>query len=258
MTETQRLNLTSPSRKLAYRLLPGNAPTVVFLHGLGSDMSGAKAEAIQAFCGKNQRQCLCFDLSGHGESDDTLQQEVISQWLNDIEALLAHINDKHYLLVGSSFGAWLSFLAARRRNHTGIVGIIAIAAAIDASHRLLLKELTPAQRAELKKDHHVQFSIGCLNHQLSPAFFTDAERYLLLNDKNPSFAAPYPTCFLHGLQDPTVPHSLAFEMLCALDSQHPHTMTLIKDGDHRLSDPFSLARLTDCLQRLCKHYDTTH
>ena len=254
MSNTQHLSLESPPRQIAYRLRRGSSPTIVFIHGLGSDMLGTKAETIDSFCGENQRQYLRFDLSAHGASDGTLQTTVLSQWLADIDAMLNHVGDDAYILVGSSLGAWLAFLTAQRRKD--IVGMIAIAAAIDASHRLLLASLSPQQRQSLQNNQTITFASGDFNYTLSPAFFKDAEPYLLLKGKNPRVAAPYPTHFLHGGQDDTVPYTLALEMMQALSGGHPSVFTLIKDGDHRLSDPFSLDCLTDCLRRFCNNHDT--
>ena len=56
------------------------------------------------------------------------------------------------------------------------------------------------------------------------------------------------------MRDPDVPwqHALSFAEQIVSDDV---TLTLIKDGDHRLSDDQNLARLVDMVETLCWEVD---
>ena len=58
-----------------------------------------------------------------------------------------------------------------------------------------------------------------------------------------------PTVVLQGMQDPDVPYAHALALMERLGGD-PATLTLIKDGDHRLSRPQDLELLFDALKRL--------
>ena len=57
-----------PEVALAYEMLEGDGPVVVFCPGFASDMGGTKAMRLWAWCEAHGQAMLRFDYSGHGQS----------------------------------------------------------------------------------------------------------------------------------------------------------------------------------------------
>src|SRR5208282_1104034 len=68
---------------IAYHKSEGSKPTVVFLTGLRSDMTGGKALALEALAAERHQGFLRFDYRGHGQSSGRFEETVISDWLDD-------------------------------------------------------------------------------------------------------------------------------------------------------------------------------
>ncbi|MBL0871686.1 MAG: alpha/beta hydrolase, partial [Phycisphaerales bacterium] len=100
---------------IAYATTPGRAPTVVFLGGFRSDMTGTKAVALEAWAEKRGQAFLRFDYLGHGQSSGKFEDGTIGRWLDDSLAAIDRLTTGKLVLVGSSMGGWLALLAARAR-----------------------------------------------------------------------------------------------------------------------------------------------
>src|SRR5258708_37488603 len=98
---------------VAYAKRDGRAPTVAFLGGFRSDMTGTKAVALEAWARSAGRAYLRFDYFGHGQSSGRFEDGTIGRWLDDSLAAIDAITTGKLLLVGSSMGRWLSLLVAR-------------------------------------------------------------------------------------------------------------------------------------------------
>jgi len=224
--------------ELAWAYLPGRGPTVVFLPGFGSDMAGEKATTLAAFCGATGRAMLRLDYSGHGVSGGSFTDGTIGRWADDARFVIDRVTDGELVLVGSSMGGWIALLLARARPER-VAGIVGIAAAPDFTERMWEK-LTEQDRATLA-------SAGVLvrpsnygdPYRITRGLIEDGRRHLLLK-------APIPlTCpvrLLHGQQDADVPWQLALTIAELLESSEVQ-VTLVKDGDHRLSRPQDLLLL---------------
>src|SRR5260370_29974744 len=68
---------------VAYAITPGRAPTVAFLGGFRSDMTGTKAMALEAWAEKTGRAYLRFDYLGHGQPPGRFEAGTIGRWLDD-------------------------------------------------------------------------------------------------------------------------------------------------------------------------------
>src|SRR5262249_48886731 len=123
---------------VAYDRIDGRAPTVVFLGGFRSDMTGTKATALDAWALASGHAYLRFDYLGHGQSSGRFEDGTIGRWLDDSLAALDSLTSGRLVLVGSSMGGWLSLLAARARPER-FAGLVLIAAAPDFTERMLLK-----------------------------------------------------------------------------------------------------------------------
>jgi pimeloyl-ACP methyl ester carboxylesterase len=231
---------------LAWKKRAGAAPTVVFLPGFRSDMTGDKATALDAFCAARGQAMLRFDYSGHGASDGAFTDGTIGQWAADALAAIDELTEGPVILVGSSMGGWIALLTALRRPER-IAGLIGIAAAPDFTQKLMWESMTFEERARIARDGvlHVPSQYG----EPTPITYTlieDGRSHLLLDGP---ILLDCPIRLLHGQADPDVPWELALRIAEQATSKDIE-ITLIKDGDHRLSRPRDLALLRRTLAAL--------
>jgi len=224
---------------LAYDFVPGAGPTLVFLPGFMSDMTGDKAAAVAAWASARGRACLRLDYSGHGASGGRFEDGTISRWTADALALIDHLAGPSFLLIGSSMGGWIALNIARARpDHTA--ALIGIAAAPDFTEDLMWPAFSEATRAKLLADGALRTPSAYGGEQvITRALIEDGRRNLLLR------AALNITCpvrLLQGQQDPDVPWQTALRIADHLTGDDVQ-ITLIKDGDHRLSRKRDIALL---------------
>ncbi len=232
--------LARPNGKgLAWRRLSGREPTVVFLPGFGSDMSGEKATSLATFCSNVGQAMLRFDYSGHGESDGRFEEGTIGQWTDDALAVMDAVSAGPLLLVGSSMGGWIALLAALARPER-VAGIVGIAAAPDFTEILMWQSMTFEERDRLMADG-VVFAPNRYGPPtpITRALIEDGRKHLLLDRPIPLTC---PVRLLHGQNDQDVPWELSLRIAERLESTDVHVI-LVKDGEHRLSRPADLALL---------------
>lgn len=225
---------------IAYHALAGRNPGVVFLHGLMSDMEGGKALALEAFCEARGQAFLRFDTYGHGRSSGRFQDGTIGRWADDAVAVLDRLTTGPQVLVGSSMGGWVALLAALRRPGR-VAGLVGIAAAPDFTEDLVWREFTPAQRHALLTEGVVSLPSGHGEdpYVISRALIDEGRNHLLLAD---AVNLSCPVRLIHGLRDADVPWRTS-ERLAGQLAAEDVVLTLVKDGDHRLSRPQDLARM---------------
>lgn len=272
MTETNPLRITAePTQKgesgiaqlqiehgsfLAYRrrFAPGDgakAPGIVFLGGFKSDMTGAKASALDNFCHARGYGFLRFDYSGHGESSGDFLDGTISRWFGDALAAFDRLTEGPQILVGSSMGGWIMLLLALARP-ARIAGLIGLAPAPDFTEDLIWGNLTESDRARLLKDGKLEqpSDYSADPYVITRALIEDGRKHLLLTDEpGGTIAIEAPVRLLHGLDDRDVPPAVSLRLQSRLKSPDV-VLQLIKDGDHRLSRPQDLQRLCDTVDEL--------
>jgi pimeloyl-ACP methyl ester carboxylesterase len=249
MNETGRVQrLPRPDGNyVAYAKTEGRAPTVVFLGGFRSDMTGTKAVALEAWAQKTSRAYLRFDYFGHGQSSGRFEEGTIGRWLDDSLAAIDSLTAGKLVLVGSSMGGWLSLLTARVRPER-LAGLVLIAAAPDFTERMLLQGLLPEDRLKLERDGRLERPS---QYSPEPSVFTwklieEGRKHLLLDR---DLSLPCPVRLLHGQSDPDVPWEYSLQI--ARHVQAPEVITtLVKGGDHRLSTPTDIARLVATVEEL--------
>jgi pimeloyl-ACP methyl ester carboxylesterase len=232
--------LARPNGKgLAWRRLSGREPTVVFLPGFGSDMSGEKATSLATFCSNVGQAMLRFDYSGHGESDGRFEEGTIGQWTEDALAIIDALSAGPLVLVGSSMGGWIALLAALARPER-VAGIVGIAAAPDFTEILMWQSMTFQERDRLMADG-VLFAPNRYGPPtpITRALIEDGRTHLLLDRPIPLTC---PVRLLHGQNDQDVPWELSLRLADRLESTDVQVI-LVKDGEHRLSRPADLALL---------------
>ena len=228
------------------------APGVIWLSGYRSEMELIKASALDAEAERRGLGLLRFDYSGHGRSDGRIEEGTISRWLEESLAIVRAKSEGPQILVGSSMGGYLALLAVRALNEAGetarIKGLILIAPAVDFTEALIwARAPDEARRAIMDEGAWRRPSA----YSSEPDCFTrdlieDGRKHLLLGGMIRTRA---PTVVLQGMQDEDVPFTHALALMHRL-ANDPATLTLIKDGDHRLSRPQDLQLLFDALARM--------
>jgi pimeloyl-ACP methyl ester carboxylesterase len=239
-------------RRIAYRLAEADgSPALLWLPGFLADMSGTKALAVHDWAKTTGLPMLRFDYSGHGLSDGSMLEASIGDWLEETLAVFGLLGDRRTVLVGSSMGGWIALLLARhlaeRGGNSRLAGLVLIAPAFDMTERLIWRRMPPDVRATLKRDG-VYYAPSLYG---SPYPFT---RHLIEEGRshllgNGIFDPGAPVRIIQGMSDPDVPwgHALDLaDLLCCRDLE----LTLVKDGDHRLSRREDLQRLTDIVATL--------
>ncbi|WP_279479104.1 alpha/beta hydrolase [Aureimonas sp. SK2] len=228
--------------RLAYLAVEGRGggPTLVWLGGFRSDMRGTKAEVLSGLCEREGFPFLRFDYSGHGESEGTFTDGTISGWTEDAAAMIAARTAGPLVLVGSSMGAWIALRLAGRLPGR-IRALLLLAPAPDFTSRLVEPKLTAEDRAALARDGFVAEPSP---YSDQPTIYTAK---LIADGMAASvmtgpIALDMPIHIIQGMEDPDVPHTHALELVSLLPSAGV-TLTLVKDGDHRLSRPEDLARM---------------
>jgi pimeloyl-ACP methyl ester carboxylesterase len=233
-------------RRLAYQIQSGRAPTVVFLAGFASDMSGAKAEHLARWCDARGQAFVRFDYSGHGASAGALTDGSIGHWREDALAVIDATTQGKLLLVGSSMGGWIGLLVALARPDS-IAGFIGLAAAPDFTEALMWAAMTPAEQEALwRKGILTTPSDYGAPLQITRTLIEEGRQHLLLNGRIPLTA---PVRLLHGQRDDDVPWERSLLLARAITGNDVQ-VTLIKHAQHRLSRPQDLALLDRTLAEL--------
>src|ERR1700741_186918 len=225
--------------RLAWRRVAGAAPTVVWLGGYRSDMTGTKAQALADWATDKGRGYLRFDYFGHGESSGDFVQGSITRWRADALAVIDELTEGPLVLVGSSMGGWISCWAAMARPER-IQAMVLVAPAADFTSKLMPTRFPPEALDAIRETGvWMQPSDYGDPHPITRRLLEDGARWSILDSAVPVTA---PVRILQGGEDPDVPWRHALELAQALKSEDV-VFTLIKDGDHRLSRPQDIARL---------------
>jgi pimeloyl-ACP methyl ester carboxylesterase len=235
--------VTSQGRKIAYHLIDGQGPTVVFLGGFKSDMNGTKAVFLENWAKETRRAFLRFDYSGHGESDGEFEDGCIGDWYEDATAALGLI-DGPVVLVGSSMGGWISLLVARSRT-ARVAGFVGIATAPDFTEDGFWADFDEDQRAELAANGKVAVP----SEYGDPYIITKRlieegrERFVL---RSP-LALPFPVRFLQGSADNSVSTATAVGLMEHADGPDMR-LTLVDGADHSFSSEVCLGLIVDAIE----------
>jgi pimeloyl-ACP methyl ester carboxylesterase len=231
---------------LAYCADAGRGPTVVFFSGFMSDMSGKKVQDLALFCEARGQAMLRFDYRAHGQSEGVFAETGLQDWLDDALDVIATIQGP-LLLVGSSMGGWIMLLAALALKER-VVGIVGIAAAPDFTEELVWGQISPAERETLMRDgiFAQPSAYSDQPYMISRKLIEDGRKLLLLRGP---IALDCPIRLLHGMKDGDVPHDYSLRLARKLASLDV-AVTLIKDGDHRLSRDQDLAEIRDAVALL--------
>jgi pimeloyl-ACP methyl ester carboxylesterase len=239
------------ARRIAVRVRRGSAPGLFWLSGFNSDMQGTKALALDAWAAEAGRACVRFDYSGHGTSGGKFIEGTIGRWLEESIAVFSAFCQGPQIVIGSSMGGWMALLLARetaRRRGTGragLAGLVLIAPAPDFTEELMWKTFAPEIRAEIEsKGVWLRPSQYGEPYPVTRALIEEGRNHLLLGG---AIDVGCPVRILQGAKDPDVPWQHAFALAHRLPAEDV-VLTMIQDGDHRLSRPQDIARLIAAVQ----------
>jgi pimeloyl-ACP methyl ester carboxylesterase len=235
----------SAARRIAVRARPGGAPGLFWLSGFNSDMQGTKALALDAWAAEHGRACVRFDYSGHGLSGGAFVDGTIGRWLEESIAVFEQFCVGAQVVIGSSMGGWMALLLAhelmkRPRARAPLAGLVLIAPAPDFTELLMWESFSSDIRHEIEtKGVWLRPSQYGEPYPITRALIEEGRNHLLLGS---AIEVGCPVRILQGGQDPDVPWRHAFALADRLPVDDV-VLTVIQDGDHRLSRPQDIARI---------------
>src|SRR6185437_6374316 len=157
------------------------------------------------------------------------------------------------VLVGSSIGGWIALLAALDRP-ARVKALVGIAAAPDATEKLMWARLPPAMQEKIMRDGYVDLpsQYGEVPYRLTRKLIEDGRNHLVMDKPLP---IQCPVRLLQGMADPDVPWRTALDLAAHLPGGDVE-LTLVKDGDHRPSRPRHLDLLAPTLDALAASLDS--
>lgn len=244
--ETGRLERPD-GETIAWRAVAGAGPTVVWLGGYRSDMTGQKAQALAAWAASAGRGYLRFDHLGHGQSSGDFEAKgAITRWREDALAVIEALTEGPLILVGSSMGGWLACLVAMASPER-VAGLALVAPAPDFTEKLIEPALPPEARGALLADGvWLRPSAYGSPDPITRLLLEDGARWSILDNPVPIIA---PVRILQGGADADVPWRHALALAQAIKGEDV-VFSLIRDGDHRLSRPQDIARLIAAVAEL--------
>jgi pimeloyl-ACP methyl ester carboxylesterase len=235
-----------PARRIAYRRMEGREPGLpglVWLSGFKSEMLSTKASALAPWAAERGTGYLRFDYSGHGESGGRIEDFTIGDWLEDSLAAFDALTAGPQIVVGSSMGGWLALLLARALRARGqsarLRALVLIAPAWDMTEALMWRQFPPEAREALAREGvFLRPSRYGDPYAITRALIEEGRSHLIGGGMD----AGCPVRILQGMRDPDVPWDHALRLLDVLQGEDLR-LTLIKDGEHRLSRDEDLAAL---------------
>jgi pimeloyl-ACP methyl ester carboxylesterase len=149
-------------------------------------------------------------------------------------------------VIGSSMGGWLALLlirelARRRQTDRSVARLVLIAPAVDFTEELMWKRFPPEVKLEIEQTgvwaRPSQYSEE--PYPITRGLIEEGRKHLLLDGM---IETGCPVRILQGVQDPDVPWQHTVELTSRF-ARDDVVLTLIKDGDHRLSRPEDIERL---------------
>jgi pimeloyl-ACP methyl ester carboxylesterase len=241
----ERMQVGRDRREIAVRRRTGRSPGLFWLGGFMSTMDGSKALAIDAFAEREGLAFTRFDYSAHGLSPGDFAEGTISRWLEEARAVFTTTAGPQ-IVIGSSMGGWIALLLAEAEKAPGrVAGLVLIAPAVDMTQALMWDKATRAQKKALMSDGFWRepSAYDPNGYVITHGLIEDGRRHLF---GSRLIEPECPVHILQGMEDKEVPaaHSLALVSRLAGEDV---VVTLIKDGDHRLSRPEDLERLTSAI-----------
>ena len=245
------LDLSNACR-LTYHSTEGTeSPGVVCCNGFRSEMSGRKALALEQHCQKVKRSFVRFDYRGHSESSGDFLEFTLTDWIQDTLDILDNLTSGPQILMGSSMGAWIAVHVAIERPDR-VVGIVGVASAPDFT-RDIWNELSVENKEKLQ-ENGVYYRPSFYSDEPYPItmkLLEDAHRWFLLDKA--SIPVTCPVYLLHGQKDGERPWQQSMALAERLQNCSV-TVTLIENGNHRLSESSDLFCIISAVEAIALQY----
>ena len=226
--------------KIAYRYYKRSKKSLVFIHGMLSDMNGKKSKYFNNYCRKKNITFLCFDFQGHGKSNGDFTDLGVGDWFKNLKDLLHYLNIEDPILIGSSMGGWVAMLYALHFPKK-VKKLIGIAPAPDFTVDLLWKEFSTKDKNTINSNKIVEKKINDdFIYKYSPKLFLNSKKYLIKNIKK-TYSGE--VILFHGSEDLVVPHHYNDKFYKNKIFSKVVNIT-IKNADHSMSDIFSLRKIS--------------
>lgn len=240
-------------REIATLERKGTAPGLLWLGGFMSDMAGTKALALDTYAGERGLAMTRFDYSGHGLSSGRFEEGTISRWLEESLAVFGRTSGPQ-IVVGSSMGGWIALLLTEAHRasvggeHSRVAGLVLIAPAVDMTRELIWAEMDAAARKELTETGAWQMPSDYSDepYSITKALIEDGDLHLF-GDR--LIETGCPVHIIQGVGDTDVPWQHTAQLVSRFASDDV-VLTLVKDGDHRLSRPEDIDRLIAAVEGL--------
>ena len=232
---------TKNNQKIHYKFINNKSLiTIIFLHGLMSDIKSKKAKFLKKFVNKNKINLLLFEYSGHGKSSGQFTDFSIKNWIEDSRSIVKNLIKKSkIILIGSSMGAWIGIVLIKY-FHQKIKGFIGIAPAPDFTEELIWKKLNIFEKNNIRKNKIYKLKSSHNNfYPITKKFIFDGKKILILNKK---IKCNFKVELLHGIRDSSVPWAYSINLTKTLIAKKLK-LTIIDDGDHSLSRVQDLKKL---------------
>jgi len=232
---------TKNNQKIHYKFINNKSLiTIIFLHGLMSDIKSKKAKFLKKFVNKNKINLLLFEYSGHGKSSGQFTDFSIKNWIEDSRSIVKNLIKKgKIILIGSSMGAWIGIVLIKY-FHQRIKGFIGIAPAPDFTEELIWKKLNIFEKNNIRKNKIYKLKSSHNNfYPITKKFIFDGKKILILNKK---IKCNFKVELLHGIRDSSVPWAYSINLTKTLITKKLK-LTIIDDGDHSLSRVQDLKKL---------------
>ena len=238
--------INKKKERIRYKSFKGRDPGIIFIHGLNSDMSGKKAISIEKFARKNKLNFIRFECRGHGRSDGKFEDFTISDWKNDLLDIIDVLARGPQILVGSSMGGWLMFLAAKARPKrvTAMVGLAAAPDYIDEFY----KNLPLKKKKEMNKKGFIKYSSYGFSYLIKKKYIVEGRKNKILNKE---FKWNKPLILIQGLKDNIVHQDVPKRIVNKIKGNQVQ-IKLLKNSDHRLSESFDLKVINESLESIIK------
>lgn len=229
--------------RIAFRVTEGEGPTIVFLPGYASDMSGTKALALEAWAKENGRAFIRFDYRGCGESEGAFEDYTLADWRDDALLVVDQVAKGPVVLVGSSMGGWIALLVAKARPDR-VTALVGIAPAPDFTDW----GFSQADKMTLLTDGRLEKPSPYSDQPTvtTRAFWTAGEANRLMHGTIPLKLS---VRIVQGMRDPDVPWERAARLAQLIEGDDVQCW-LVKDGDHRLSRDQDVAMIVRAVEEV--------
>jgi esterase/lipase len=244
----QNFFLTKNNQKIHYKFINNKSlTTIIFLHGLMSNIKSKKAKHLKKFVDKNKINLLLFEYSGHGRSSGQFTNLSIKDWVADSKLIIKKlVKNNKIVLIGSSMGVWIGIILIKY-FYKRIKGFIGIASAPDFTEELIWKKLNIIEKNKIRKNKIYKLTSSHNNfYPITKKFLFDGKKILVLNKK---IKCNFPVELFHGINDSSVSWFYSIRLIKTLISKKLN-LTIIDDGDHSLSRTKDLNKIDLAIKKI--------